>query len=164
MVLRWQACVFENADLLCSIKAFIYWTFRPRCCMCCASEADRFERDFARVLLCCGYVATCHVNDADVRYYADGGNWYWSAGRWIALDHVRFLRGVTQHHLRRIRDEVQGRVELGLEKRGGCLSRHWGTGTEVSRAQARQQLLNEECPRCVYHRSQGIVEGPWWLP
>jgi len=164
MVLQWQACVIENADLLCSIKAFIYWTFRPRCCMRCASEADRFQRDFGRLLLCCRYVATCHVNDADVRSYADGCNWYWSPGRWIALDHARFLRGLTQQYLRRIRDEVQGRVELRLEQRGVCFSRHWGTDTNVLRAQARQQLLNEECPCCEYHWSQGIVEGPWWLP
>ena len=92
MVLQWQACVIDNADFLCSIKAFIYWTFRPRCCMRCASEADRFQRDFGRLLLCCRYVATCHVNDADVRSYADGCNWYWSSGSWIALDHARFLR------------------------------------------------------------------------
>ena len=117
----WQEVIFENAELLPTIKSFLYWSCRPQSCLTCCWEELNAAHGFARFLLTCRFLGNCNL-------LADGPQWHSTLGRvWVApergaaLARLSFLRAVNRrnHHQmqqgERWREAVAGRER---ERRG----------------------------------------------
>ena len=121
-VTLWQEVIFENAELLCYIKCFLFWSCSPqRCLTCCWAEMNAADC-FGRFLLTCRFLSNCDLNASGSQWDTPLGRAWVQPERGIALARLRFLREVNLRNHRSMQRAVwqsvheaeQGRARMGI--------------------------------------------------
>ena len=118
----WVERIFENGELLCYIKCFLFWSCCPQSCLTCCWEERNAAGSFGRFLLTCRFLSNCDLNASGSQWDTPLGRAWVQPERGIALARLRFLREVNLRNHRSMQRAVwqsvheaeQGRARMGI--------------------------------------------------
>jgi len=168
-VTLWQEVIFENAELLCYIKCFLFWSCSPQSCLTCCWEEMNAAGAFGRFLLTCRFLSNCDLNASGSQWDTPLGRAWVQPERGIALARLRFLREVNeQNHMdwqRRLWRRACGR--LAAAQRRAIWEEDWAHGEPryfMLYFACNSVVYTDFCHLCRWERSDAEAgQGVWNL-